>query len=127
MSNRVRPRRERVPRTVRKDPALMQDILSESEMLASFIKRKNFTDFVADPLLQRGIARSVEIISEAVRRLSPSAKEKIGDIEWDVFVFVRDKIAHEYWEIDHVTVWEFVKGEDIQAIISAVKVAIENP
>jgi uncharacterized protein with HEPN domain len=49
---------------------LLQDIVSWGERLAKHIAGRSEDEFLADPLLQDGVCRCVEVLGEAARNLT---------------------------------------------------------
>jgi uncharacterized protein with HEPN domain len=79
----------------------------------------------ADPVMQRAILRSLEVVGEAVKNLSEGFKEERPEIEWRKIAGLRDKLIHHYFEVDWAIVWDIVISklpvleEDLATIIDA--------
>lgn len=67
--------------------------------------------FMRDPTLQRAFARSLSIIGEAVKKLSPEFREKNSEVEWKPIAGMRDRLIHEYFGVDYEIVWDVVVNE----------------
>ncbi|WP_209624872.1 HepT-like ribonuclease domain-containing protein [Methanobacterium petrolearium] len=65
-------------------------------------------DLLSDPLLQRGTVRSLEIIGEAVKNLSDDFKTDNSKIEWKEIAGMRDKLIHQYFDVEWDIVWEVI-------------------
>ena len=59
-----------------------------------------FDAFAADDVLRRACARSLEIIGEAVKNISPHLRKKHKDVEWTKIAGLRDKLIHGYFDVD---------------------------
>ncbi|MEK7509349.1 MAG: HepT-like ribonuclease domain-containing protein [Patescibacteria group bacterium] len=57
-------------------------------------------DFFQDVDIQDAIVRRLEIIGEAVRNLPPDLKAMHPDIPWQDIADMRNKLIHEYFEVD---------------------------
>lgn len=55
--------------------------------------------------------RQVEIIGEAVKRLSRSVREKHPEIDWSGLAKMRDRLIHQYDRIDSMILWDTLKKE----------------
>ena len=66
---------------------------------------------MADPVMQRAVIRSIEIIGEATKNLSNSLKEQYPDVPWKLIAGTRDKLIHAYFEVDWVIVWNILQSE----------------
>jgi len=70
-----------------------------------------------DIKLMRATERSLEIMGEAARRLSPEFKEQHNQILWHLMIGQRNIIAHEYGQIDYEMLYKTVL-EDVPAMIT---------
>ena len=53
--------------------------------------------------------RNLEIIGEASKRISPDLKKRFSKIPWKQIAGMRDKLIHDYFGIDFVSVWAVVE------------------
>lgn len=70
-----------------------------------------FEDLIKNETLKRAIIRSIEIIGEASKKLSPEFKNKHPEVEWRAMGGMRDKLIHDYFGIDYYIVWDVIKNE----------------
>lgn len=70
-----------------------------------------YDELVADPMLQRAITRSIEIIGEATKNLSQTIKEEHPEVPWRLIAGSRDKMIHAYFNIDWRIVWDILMHE----------------
>jgi len=99
-------------------------ILECVERLTRYTTGKSFEDFAADELLQDGVARELEILGEAARRLSDSAKSEI-QLPWVEISGMRNKIAHDYFELD-LEIVRKAATEDVREVERALGVKRGN-
>jgi uncharacterized protein with HEPN domain len=64
-----------------------------------------------DELLQRGVVRSLEIIGEASKNVSPELKKEHPEIEWKMMAAMRDKLIHHYFQENWKIVWNVLTME----------------
>ncbi|MBU1323347.1 DUF86 domain-containing protein [Patescibacteria group bacterium] len=69
--------------------------------IAGFTKNK----FIKDVKTQDAVVRQLEIIGEASTRLEINFKKTHPEIPWKKIIGMRNKITHEYWDIDLNIVW----------------------
>ncbi|MBI4647320.1 MAG: DUF86 domain-containing protein [Bacteroidia bacterium] len=62
--------------------------------------------------LQDAVIRQLEIIGEATKKISDNLKEKHPDIPWKDIAGMRDKLIHDYIDIDLSVVWK-TASEDV--------------
>lgn len=52
-----------------------------------------------------------EIIGEAAKRISEETRSKHHDVPWKLMAGMRDKLIHDYVDIDYWVVWRTVQHE----------------
>lgn len=69
-----------------------------------------------DEILKRAFARSLEVIGEAAKNLSPGFREKYSGVNWRDLTGLSDKLIHHYFGINWNRVWDVVQNiiPDIQ-------------
>ncbi len=67
---------------IKDDSVFLGHILDEIDFLMSHIENLEFEELLEDELLQRGVIRSLEIIGEASKNVSPKVKEAHPEVEW---------------------------------------------
>jgi uncharacterized protein with HEPN domain len=78
------------------------DAISKVETYLDGIDRKTFSE---QSLIQDGAIRQLEIIGEAVRRLSRDLRDRHPKTAWQDVAGMRDKLIHDYFGVDLDTVW----------------------
>ena len=59
-------------------------------------------------MLCHAIVRSLKIIREAAKKVDPEFKNEYPHIEWRKMAGTRDKMIHDYFDIDYETVWDII-------------------
>jgi uncharacterized protein with HEPN domain len=103
------------------DQVFLRHILDEIDFLIRETEGKNFEEFIKDEILKRACSRSLEIIGEAVKNLSPDFKRQHKEIEWKKLSGLRDKMIHGYFGVNWDIVWDVMKNQ-----IPKLKGQIEN-
>ncbi len=99
-----------------KDKILLKYILEESEFLYSNSQINTYESFISDPILKRAFSRSIEIIGEASKKLSPDFKSFYSIINWRAVSGMRDKLIHEYFGVDYIIVWDAASNKSKELI-----------
>src|SRR3989344_68975 len=86
----------------------IRDELNYLKNTSSSIDEKRF---MHAPSFQRAFARSLSVIGEAVKKLSPEFREKHAEVEWKTIAGMRDRLIHEYFGVDYEIVWDVVVNE----------------
>lgn len=65
--------------------------------------------------------KSLEVIGEAARRISATAREMHPEIPWAEIIGMRNRLIHGYFEVDLVKVWETVQHDlsDLVAMLDS--------
>lgn len=71
--------------------------------------------------IQDAVVRRIEIIGEAVRNLPNDFKESNPKTPWLDIADMRNKLIHEYFDVDLELVWEVIKKD-----LPELKKQIEN-
>lgn len=77
--------------------------------------------FMADLKTQSAVIRQIEIIGEAVKRLSDEAKATEPKVPWRLIAGTRDRLIHGYFQVDLAAVWIMVEQD-----LPTLRLAIER-
>lgn len=72
---------------------------------------QSYEQFAADTKTQDAVIRTLEIVGEATKRLSPVLRESRPDVPWKSMAGLRDKLIHDYFGVDLDVVWRIVRDE----------------
>ncbi len=92
------------------DSVYLKHILEEINFLKNKSKNLDFKKLLKDEVLKRAFARSLEIIGEAVKNISPEFKKKHPEIEWKKIAGLRDKIIHYYFGVNWDILWDVISN-----------------
>ena len=96
---------------MKRNDVYLRHILDELKYLIDKSEGLNFEHLIEDETLKRAFTRSLEIIGEAVKNLSPDFKEKHDDIEWKKIAGLRDKVIHYYFNVNWEIVWDVIMNK----------------
>lgn len=94
------------PRT----PKLLEDIRDAAAFIVEVVRGKSLADYRSDRLLRQAIERNIEIIGEAIKRVTqddPESAARIGDHR-QIIAF-RNVLLHGDDLVDHVLVWNTIE------------------
>ena len=96
---------------MRRDAATVLDIVLACRRIERYTQPHTRASFFADPIVQDAVLYKLTVIGEAVRRLSPQFCERHEDVPWRQIAGLRNRVIHEYDDIDVGTVWRVVRDE----------------
>jgi uncharacterized protein with HEPN domain len=88
----------------------LKHILDEIDFLTRGTEDIKFEDFIKNEILKRACSRSLEIIGEAVKNLSPDFKKRYKETDWKKIAGLRDKIIHYYFGVNWDILWDVIKN-----------------
>jgi uncharacterized protein with HEPN domain len=84
----------------------LQDILDASEKMDEFTRGLSREEFSKDDKTIFAVIRALEIIGEATKQIPQSLKVRYPDIPWREMAGMRDKMIHDYVEVNLEVVWK---------------------
>ncbi len=93
------------------------DILDAVGKIEGYIRGLDRASFAADPKTIDAVARNLEIIGEASGRMPEECNTRHVVIPWRQISGLRNRIIHEYFNVDVEIVWQIVVN-DIPALKS---------
>lgn len=91
------------------DKQRVQHILQAIREIENYTAGLPSDAFFNNSLIKSASVFQLEIIGEAASRVTNETKERYKEIDWRGMISVRNIIAHVYWGIDFVQVWEIIK------------------
>jgi len=89
----------------------IEDILESIRLIKDYVENMGFDDFKNDRKTIDAVVRNFEIIGEASRFIPDEIKAKYENADWKGIVGLRNRIAHEYFDISLSIVWHIVMKE----------------
>jgi uncharacterized protein with HEPN domain len=89
----------------------IEDILESIRLIKNYVENMGFDDFKNDRKTIDAVVRNFEIIGEASRFIPDDIKEKYENVDWKGIVGLRNRIAHEYFDVSLRIVWHIVMKE----------------
>lgn len=92
--------------------AYLWDIVDSCQAILGFVQGRDLADYLGNRMLLRAVERELSIVGEAVNQLAqtfPELADDIGSVRQ--IVGFRNRLIHEYADVDPEVVWAIVQGE----------------
>ena len=86
-------------------------MLLEVDFLIEHAQKVSKAEYLHDPVLQRAVVRSLEIIGEAAKQVPAAFRSDHPEIDWRSIAGMRDRLIHGYFGVDHDIVWNVASVE----------------
>lgn len=103
----------------RSDADLLEDILISMRRIQEYISEITYSDFRNDYKTQDAVIRNIEIIGEAVKKISDNRKSANPQIPWKMIAGTRDHLIHGYFGINIDIVWD-IASINIPELMTAI-------
>lgn len=99
------------------DFANLEDIRIAGELIRSFLNGVSHEKFLQSDLVQSAVIRQLEVMGEAVKRLTPEFRAAHPSIPWPQIAGLRDRLIHGYDDINIERVW-IIATENVPQLLS---------
>lgn len=87
------------------------DCIIKIECYLDDVSEKDFEDNIEK---QDAVIRRIEIIGEAVKKLSFSTRENYPEIPWREIAGMRDIVVHEYFGVSIEMIWKVASNDILE-------------
>ena len=93
------------------DNVYLHHILDAIALIEEYTKGMSENEFLGNSMAHDAVVRQIEIIGEAARNISDEFREKHSRLPWGKMTGIRNKIIHEYFNVNYAIVWDTVKDD----------------
>lgn len=93
------------------DKYYIGQILDDINKIIKYTNNVSYDNFIDDEQLIDAILFRLIQMTENIKKLSTSFKEKYYEISWNDIVGFRNRIVHEYGKTDYTIVYEVVSND----------------
>jgi uncharacterized protein with HEPN domain len=111
-----------------RDPLLyLEDMATACRRAISYVEGSTFAQYLGDPKTRDAVARNLEILGEAAKNVPPELRAALPAINWREACAFRDVLAHGYFGLDELILWEVVQkrapgiAEEVERFLRAPK------
>ena len=109
------------------DRAHALDMLNAAGAIVRFVGGRTQDAFLADDLVQSAVLYQFTVLGEACRRVSAAFRETNPAVDWSGIAGFRNKIVHDYDEIDLDVVWDILQRDLPRAIAALEPLVPKEP
>lgn len=102
------------------DNVYLLHILDAIDLIEKYIKGVSENQFHSNTMVHDAVIRQVEIIGEAANNVSDEFQEKHSKLPWGKMIGIRNKVIHEYFNVNYSIVWDTIK-EDLPIVKKSIK------
>jgi uncharacterized protein with HEPN domain len=105
----------------------LEDIRDAIDEAQRFTAGMNFEDYLANPLVRRGVERCIEIASEASRHIPAKRKAAHPRMPWRNIADIGNVLRHGYRLVDHEIIWAVLRDHlpALRAMVETMRQEIE--
>lgn len=89
----------------RGDKEYLLDILEGCRRIIRYTEGLSYEEFLSNEEKQDAVIRNIEVIGEAVKKVTSQLKDKYTQINWKKIAGMRDKLIHFYFGVKLEVVW----------------------
>lgn len=104
----------------RDDTVYVRHILDAIDLIEDYTKGMSENEFLSHSMAHDAVVRQIEIIGEAARNISDGFQLKHPELPWAKMTGMRNKIIHEYFNVNYSIVWDTIK-DDLPQLRRALK------
>ena len=105
---------------MKREVQFLLDMLQSAELITQYINKCDKQEFIQNLQLQDSVIRRLIIIAEAAKRISEETRQDLPNIAWQEINGMRNRLVHEYDDINLDIVWNVVINE-IPTLITELK------
>ena len=96
---------------MKEDSVYLNHILDSINNVLSDTQGITLESFLTNRQVKDAVTRNVEIIGEAVKRLSEETYKNYPDVPWQKIARTRDRLIHHYFDVDDQELWKIIEKD----------------
>ncbi len=94
-----------------RDRGRLEHIIDAIGYIEAFTEGLSYDDLMEDALHLHAVVHNVQVIGEAVYKLSPEFKSLHPQTQWAVIEKMRHVLVHDYYQIDFDILWDVIQKD----------------
>jgi uncharacterized protein with HEPN domain len=84
---------------MRRDDALLLDMLIAARKIRTFVQGVGEQDFYRSDLIQSAVLRELQVLGQAARLVTDETRTRLPEVAWREILGLRNRIVHEYFNL----------------------------
>lgn len=94
-----------------KDSDRLKHILDAMNVIIENKEKHSYEEIVSDKIVLFGFVKHVEIIGEAVYKLTKEFRGQHPEVEWYIIEGMRHVLVHDYYKIKPEQLWDAIEND----------------
>ena len=107
------------------DLVYLMHIRDSLREVRQFTEDESHESFLEHRMVQNAVMRSLEVVGEAARRVSPEFREAYPEGPWRLMGDFRNKLIHDYFGLDLDVIWK-TATEDAPRLLTQIEGLVED-
>ncbi len=90
---------------------LFEDIIDSINRIEEYTLGLSYEEFEENNLITDAVVRNIEIIDEASKNIPVEIQTQFSEIPWQKLRGIRNRIVHDYFDVDRTIIWHIVSEE----------------
>jgi uncharacterized protein with HEPN domain len=90
------------------DRVRLRHALDAMNAAMEFAAGRKRSDLDSDRMLLFALVRAIEIVGEAVGKVTPETRAEMPDVPWSAITGMRNRLIHAYFDINRDILWTTV-------------------
>jgi uncharacterized protein with HEPN domain len=103
----------------------LDDIRAAANKAMAFLGGRSVVELSADERTVFAVVRALEILGEAAKHIPTDVREKYPTVPWRNMAGIRDKLIHDYLNVNLNVVWTTVT-DDLPLLIPQIELIIRD-
>lgn len=104
------------------DSIYIEHIIKSLNKISEYTEDYSIETFLKSDKTQDAVIRQLEIIGEATKKISNETRTKYPEIPWSDMAGMRDKLIHDYIDVDLWVVWQTAESDvpELKSLINKI-------